>query len=62
MKLNPSSNVRTSLYIFTVFMNAVIGALVASGAAVSVIILAVMAGFNAVVALMAGINVTPDQK
>lgn len=62
MKLNPSSNVRTSLYIITVFMNAMIGALVASGVAVSVFVLATMAGFNAVVALMAGINVTPDQK
>lgn len=62
MKINPSSAVRTSLYILAVFINAVMGVLITSQVAIPVLVLALVSGFNAVVAVMAGVNVTPDQK
>ena len=59
---NPPSSVRSVLYVLTVFINATLGVLVASGVEVSVYVMAVVAGFNAVVALMAKSNVTPDEQ
>ena len=60
MTFNPSSTVRTSLYVFSVFINAVAGVVLTSDVVVPIIAVALLAGFNAVVALMAGANVTPD--
>lgn len=60
MSINPSSRVRTTLYVLGVFVNATMGALITSEVVVPVIALALLAGFNAVVAIMAGVNVRPD--
>jgi len=60
MRFNPSSSVRTALYVLSVFINAVMGVLVTSDIVIPVVALALVAGFNAVVALMAGANVQPD--
>ena len=62
MRFNPSSSVRTALYVLAVFLNAVMGVLVTSSVVIPVLVLALMAGFNAVVALMAGANVTPEEE
>lgn len=62
MRFNPSSNVRTGMYVFSVFINAVMGVLLTSSVVVPVVAVALLAGFNAVVALMAGANVTPDEQ
>jgi len=62
MKLNPSSSVRTALYVLSVAINAFMAVLLTSDVVISVFILAGIAAFNAVVALMAGANVTPDEK
>ena len=61
MNINPSSNIRTVLYLVTVFINAVVGVVTTSGVVVPIAVLAIVAGFNAVVALMAGANVAPDK-
>lgn len=61
MNINPPSKVRALLYIMAVFANAVMGVLASSSVAVPIIVVALLAGFNAVVALMAGVNVTPDK-
>ena len=61
MKLNPSSSVRTSLYIMSVFVNACLAVLTSSGVVIPIMVLAVIGGFNAVVAFVAGVNVTPDE-
>jgi hypothetical protein len=60
MSINPSSTVRTGLYVLSVFINAVMGVLVTSEVVIPIIALALVAGFNAVVAIMAGANVTQD--
>lgn len=59
-RINPPSYVRTGMYALSVFVNAVLGVLLANEVSVSVYIIAVVAGYNAVVALMAGANVTPE--
>ena len=61
MKFNPPSSIRTGLYVLSVFINAVMGVLITSEVSLPVVVLALVAGFNAVVALMAGVNVTPDE-
>lgn len=61
MNINPPSSVRTGLYVTSVFINAVTGVLITSEVVVPVVALALIAGFNAVVALMAGANVTQDE-
>jgi hypothetical protein len=60
VSINPSSAVRTGLYVISVFINAMLGVLVTSEVVIPIIALALVAGFNAVVAIMAGANVTPD--
>lgn len=62
MNINPPSVVRQLAYIVSVFVNASMGVLIANNVELSVWVLAVIAGFNAVVALMASINITPDQE
>lgn len=62
MSINPSSTIRTGLYVIAVFINAVMGVLITSDVVVPVMVLALVAGFNAVVALMAGANVNPEQE
>lgn len=62
MKINPSSSVRTTLYVLSVAINAFMAVLLTSEVVISVFVLAGIASFNAVVALMAGINVTPDNE
>jgi hypothetical protein len=62
MQFNPPSAVRTTLYVTSVALNAMMGVILTSEVEVSVYVLAGIAGFNAVVALMAGLNVTPDQE
>lgn len=61
-KVNLPANIRTIIYVLTVFGNAVLGAFIAAGTEVPIVVTAVAAGFNAVVALLAGRNVTPDKK
>lgn len=62
MKFNPSSSVRTTLYVLSVALNAFMAVLLTSDVNISVFVLAGVASFNAVVALMAGANVTPDEQ
>lgn len=62
MKLNPSSNVRTMLYVLSVAVNAFMAVLLTNDVEMNVYALAGIAAFNAVVALMAGANVTPDEE
>lgn len=62
MRLNPSSSVRIVLYALSVAVNAFMGVLLTSDISISVYVLAGVAAFNAVVALMAGANVTPDKE
>lgn len=62
MKFNPSSSVRTTLYVLSVALNAFMAVLLTSDVNISVFVLAGVASFNAVVALMAGINVVPDNE
>lgn len=61
MKINPPSAVRTILYITSVFVNAMVGVLLVNEITVSAYALALIAGLNAVVALMAGVNVNPEE-
>lgn len=60
MKLNPPSYVRSTLYALSVAINAFMAVLLTGNVEVSIFVLAGVAAFNAVVALMAGVNVTPD--
>lgn len=62
MSINPSSKVRFTLYVAGVFLNASTGFLVASGVEVPVLLMAALAGYNAVIAVMAGTNVNPDME
>ena len=62
MKLNPSSAVRTVLYALSVGVNAFMAVVITSDVEVNIFVLAGVAAFNAVVALMAGANVTPDKE
>lgn len=62
MKFNPSSAVRTSLYVAGVAVNAFMGVVLTSDVEVSVFLLAGLAAFNAVLAVMAGVNVTPSEE
>lgn len=61
MKFNPPSTVRTFLYVMGVAINTFVGVLLTSDIKLSVYVLAAIAAYNAVVALMAGANVTPDE-
>jgi hypothetical protein len=61
MKLNPPSIVRTFLYVSSVFINAMMGVFLTSDIQIPVGVIAILSGFNAVVALIAGANVTPDE-
>jgi hypothetical protein len=61
MRLNPSSTVRATLYVVSIFINAVMGVMIANEVVMPVFVLALLAGFNAVVAVMAGANVTSDR-
>lgn len=62
MKINPSSSVRNTLYVTGVAVNAFMGVLLTSDVEVSVFVLALLAAFNAALAVMAGVNVTPEQE
>lgn len=62
MKLNPSSSIRTALYVTGVAVNAFMGVVFTSDIEVSVFVLAGLAAFNAVLAAMAGVNVTPSEE
>lgn len=55
------SSVRSALYGFTIFVNAMV-AVVVTEVKLSVWVLGAVAGFNALVALMAHANVTPDEE
>ena len=57
---NPPSAIRSALYVLSVFINATLAVLISSDVELSVYILAVVAGFNAVVALMARSNVSEE--
>lgn len=59
---NPSSSARSALYALQVFVNATVGVLVASKVEISVYVIALIAGFNAVMGLLAKANVTPDEQ
>lgn len=59
--MNPTSTVRSLIYLLSVFINACTAFLVASGVVLNIWLLAIVAGFNAVVAVMARANVTPEQ-
>jgi hypothetical protein len=62
MRFNPPAPFRTSIYITSVFINAMVAAFVSSGLEVPLLLNAALAGFNAVVLVMAGANVTPDEQ
>lgn len=59
--INPSSKVRYAVYVLSIFINAAVAVLVTQ-VEVSVYVLAAVAGLNAVVAVIAGHNVTPDEE
>ena len=59
---NIASNVRSAIYVTSVFVNAMVAFLVAANVELNVWALAVLAGLNAVVAVVARANVTPDHK
>lgn len=58
MQINPAPQVRQALYVVAVFLNAVVGALQASDVVIPVLAAALLAGYNAVVAIMATANVS----
>lgn len=62
MSFNPPSTIRTALYVMMVFINAMMAVLVSSEVKLPVLLVAFVAGFNAVVGLMASANVTPDEE
>jgi hypothetical protein len=62
MKLNPPSAVRTVMYAFMIFINAFMAVIVSSDVKVPIVFIALLAGYNAVMGVMAGVNVTPDER
>lgn len=62
MNVSIPSNVRAALYLLSVFIGSTVAFLTAAGVKLSVWVLALAAGFNAVVAIVARANVTPDTK
>lgn len=62
MKLNPPSSVRMVLYAISVALNAFMAVLLTGDVKISIYVLAGVSAYNSVVALMAGVNVTPDGK
>lgn len=61
MKINPPSSVRTALYVLSVALNTFMAVLLTGDMVINIYILASVSAFNAVVALMAGVNVNPEQ-
>lgn len=57
---NPPSSVRSTLYVITVFINAMMLVFTAREVAIPVLLEAAISGLNAVVAVMAVANVKPD--
>lgn len=57
--MNLPSNVRSAIYLLSVFINTFIAAIIAAGVHLSVFVIAGVAGINAVVAILAKVNVTP---
>lgn len=59
--MNPSAGIRYYIYVVAVFVNATV---VAAQTQVDLpwYVVSVVAGFNAVVAVIAGHNVTPDEE
>lgn len=62
MKFNPPSQIRTALYVATVFINAMMFVIIARDVMIPVLLEGGIAGLNAVVAIMAGVNVTPEEE
>lgn len=62
MSINPPSKLRDAIYLVSVFVNAVLASLLATGVSISVYIVAGIAGLNAINFVMAKKNVTPDEK
>lgn len=62
MNVKVPSNVRAALYVVSVFLNTFTAALVAGGVKLNIWVVAGLAGFNAVVALMARANVSPNEE
>lgn len=58
--MNPSSKVRAIIYTLGVFVNAFFGVLATGEVKLPIWVVAALAGFNAVLALMAKANVTPE--
>lgn len=58
--MNPSSKVRDSIYLISVFVNATVAVLLTE-ITLSIWVIALVAGFNAAVAILAKNNITPDE-
>ena len=56
--MNPSSTIRSIIYVVGVFLNAFIASLIGANVHLPVWVVASLAGYNAVMALMARANVT----
>lgn len=61
MKINPPSIVRGTIYGITTFLNAFVAVYVGAGEVVGLPVLAVLAGLNALVGIMAAVNLTPEK-
>lgn len=62
MKLNPPSYVRSTMYALSVAINAFMAVILTGDVEVSIFVLAGVSAYNAVVMLMAGVNVNPDRE
>lgn len=60
MNVNIPSSVRSAMYLASVFASTFIGVVVAAGVHLSIWVVAGVSAFNAVVAIVARVNVTPD--
>lgn len=58
--MNPSSKVRDAIYLISVFVNATVAVLLTE-ITLSIWVIALVAGFNAAVAILAKKNITPDE-
>lgn len=61
MSFNPPSSTRMLIYAIQAFANGVLASLAVSGVEIPVIATALAGGINALVAFMAGSNITGDE-